>query len=431
MNRPDTRVEEDGVVSVYVRQRHLDASRPVEWPHDLDVVGLQRAGWRPRPFRQFILKVHSRCNLACDYCYVYRSVDQTWRDQPARMAGATAARVAERIAEHVEAHALDHVGIVLHGGEPLLAGGRFLAFLAATLRAALPAGTQLDLEVQTNATLIDAEMLLTLDQEDIRVGVSLDGGVGTHDTHRRYADGRGSYRDVSRGLALLRSPRYRHLFAGLLCVVDPRTDPVATYEDLLAHDPPVVDFLLPHANWSSPPPYRPGSDVLSYGDWLVAAFDRWYGAARRETSVRLFDEIIRGLVGQPSRVESIGLAPAQHIVVETDGSIEQVDALKSAYEGAARTGYHVDRDPLDVVLLAPHVVARQIGVAALGPTCRRCDVRDVCGGGYFPHRYQQRSGFRNPSVYCDDLAVLIRHVHARVHADLEHSGLLVDRPPGR
>ena len=31
-----------------------------------------------------------------------------------------------------------------------------------------------------------------------------------------------------------------------------------------------MDLLLPHANWSSPPP---GS---GYADWLIAVFERWY-----------------------------------------------------------------------------------------------------------------------------------------------------------
>ena len=38
-----------------------------------------RAGWRPTPFRQFIVKIHSRCDLACDHCYVYATPDQRWR----------------------------------------------------------------------------------------------------------------------------------------------------------------------------------------------------------------------------------------------------------------------------------------------------------------------------------------------------------------
>ena len=41
------------------------------------------------PFQQFIVKLHSRCNLSCDYCYVYHHVDQSWRDRPPVMTPAT------------------------------------------------------------------------------------------------------------------------------------------------------------------------------------------------------------------------------------------------------------------------------------------------------------------------------------------------------
>ena len=37
---------------------------------------------RVLPFRQFVLKVHSRCDLACDHCYVYEHVDQSWQGKP-------------------------------------------------------------------------------------------------------------------------------------------------------------------------------------------------------------------------------------------------------------------------------------------------------------------------------------------------------------
>ena len=68
------------------------------WPHEgLDVDALMGAGWKPTAFRQFILKVHSRCNLACDYCYVYTSPDQSWRRRPSRMSRDTATRAVERL----------------------------------------------------------------------------------------------------------------------------------------------------------------------------------------------------------------------------------------------------------------------------------------------------------------------------------------------
>jgi uncharacterized protein len=391
-----------------------------EWPLDtLDVDSVRATGWRPVAFRQYVLKLHARCNLACDYCYLYEMGDSSWRDRPRLMAPATLDRACARIVEHVQAHAIERLQVVFHGGEPLLAGPEPMARAATTLRAALPAATHVDFVVQTNGVLLTEAVLDRLHEHDIRVGVSLDGDRTDHDRHRRYSDGRGSHEDVERALALLTGVRHRRLFAGLLCVVDLDADPVATYEALLRFGPPRVDLLLPHGNWTDPPAgLVPGSGHTPYGDWLVAAFDRWYGAPVRETEVRLFADVMHLLLGGASRSEQVGLSPVALIVVDTDGSMEQVDTLRSAYHGAAVTGLNVYAHPFDAALDHPAVVARQLGTAALGADCRRCDIRDVCGGGYYPHRYRRGSGFRQPSVYCADMRRLIEHVDSRMRTDI-------------
>ena len=82
-------------------------SHPAPWPLlTLDVPSLRAAGHQPVPFRQFILKIHSRCNLSCSYCYVYQMADQGWRQLPNRMSDEVAAKAVERIAAHVTAHDL-------------------------------------------------------------------------------------------------------------------------------------------------------------------------------------------------------------------------------------------------------------------------------------------------------------------------------------
>ena len=115
------------------------------------------------------------------------------------------------------------------------------------------------------------------------------------------------------------------------------------------------------------------------------------------------------------------------IVVESDGAIEQMDALKSAYPGACATGLDVRYDDFDAALEDPGVVARQIGPAALSDQCRACPVYRVCGGGHYAHRYRPDSGFRNPSAYCADLRRLIDHVGSRVAADVRDR-LVVSTP---
>jgi uncharacterized protein len=389
------------------------------WPHrSLDVERLRADGWSPVPFRDFVIKVHQRCNLACDYCYMYTMSDQSWRTRSVVMPPAVVRATAERIGEHVRAHDLDRVRFILHGGEPLLAGRDRLRELTGTLRAALPEGCHAEFGMQTNGVLLDAATLGDLRAQGISIGVSLDGSPADNDRHRRRANGKGSFADVHTALTLLGDPRNRSAYAGLLCTIDPRTDPIACLETLLAYAPPAIDFLFPHANWEEPPVRDAGAGATPYADWLIAIFDRWYGADRQETRIRLFESIISLIMGGRSRTEQVGLSPVAVAVVETDGAIEQVDSLKSAYDGACDTGLNVLTDPLDAALTHPGVVARQIGLRALADSCRACALHPVCGAGHYAHRYSRADGFLNPSVYCADLSRLITHVHARVRADL-------------
>jgi uncharacterized protein len=360
------------------------------------------------PARQFVVKLHSRCNLACAYCYVYEHADQGWRAQPAVMSDATIDAVAVRIGAYAARHALPRVTLTVHGGEPLLAGPARIARLVTAVRAAVPA---VDVGLQTNGTLLDEAALAVIRAHDIAVGVSVDGGRAAHDRHRRYADGRGSFARAAEGVRAL-GP---HL-AGLLCTVDLANDPVGTYEDLLALGPPAIDLLLPHGNWTSPPPGRvPRSAAAPYGEWLIAVFDRWYDAPRRETGVRLFESVISLLLGGPSRTEAVGPRPAGIVTIETDGSYEATDALKSAAPGLAATGLNVHRHDVEAAAAHPVLLAQRGGPPR---PCAPCPLLRVCGGGLFAHRWSAESGFDRPSVYCPDLFALVTHVRRRVSVSL-------------
>jgi uncharacterized protein len=384
---------------------------PALWPHrDLDIAQMRAIGHEPVPFRQFIVKVHSRCNLSCSYCYVYEMADRGWPHLPKRMDLAIARKAAERIGEHALAHDLPSVDVILHGGEPLLAGTGWLTDFAHSLRACVPC--EVNIGVQTNGTLLRPRMLQALAELGVRVGVSLDGDAEATGRHRLYPSGRNSFDDVADGLRLLGSADFRDIYSGILCTIDVQNDPVDTYQALLAFAPPALDLLLPHAHWDCPPP------GTGYADWLIAVFERWYSAPEEETQIRLFAELIQLILGNPGAVEGLGLQPSTLIVIETDGAIKQLDSLSSTYEGAAETGLHVTADAFDAALDHPTTVARQIGVDALSAQCQACPVLRICGGGLYPHRYRSGAGFRHPSVYCADLMKLIIHVSDRVLGDV-------------
>lgn len=388
----------------------------LEWPDSLDIPALLSSGWNPYSFREFIVKVHSRCDLSCDYCYVYEMADQSWRDKPRAMSAETAQLAAKRIGEHARAHELARVALIVHGGEPLLAGRDLISLLVTSARREAGAGVVIDASIQTNAVGLDEAYLRLFDELGLRVGVSLDGAARAHDRHRRFASGRGSYSAVS--AALRRLQRFPHLYSGLLCTIDLRNDPVSTYEALAGFDPPKIDFLLPHGTWVRPPPGRvPDATQTPYADWLIAVFDHWYPAPG--TRIRLFEEIMSLLLGGTSDSEIVGLSPARMVVIETDGSIEQTDTLKATFDGAPATGLHLRGAPLDAALLLPAIAARQLGIRALAPKCRACRVHQVCGGGLYTHRYRAGTGFANPSVYCPDLMRLIGHIRKRIKTDLD------------
>ncbi|ONK11387.1 FxsB family cyclophane-forming radical SAM/SPASM peptide maturase [Streptomyces sp. MP131-18] len=376
----------------------------------------QTAGEGPptAPFQQFIVKVNSRCNLACRYCYMYFAADTGWRRQPVTAAPGMLHRTARRIGEHATVHRLRALSLVLHGGEPLLTDPADLGAFVREVRRQVPAGCTVHAAVQTNGVLLTEDRLTALAAHGIRIGLSLDGGNAHHNRQRVDHAGRPAWPAARRAARLLAQRRHRDAWSGVLCVIDLDTDPVEVYDSLVRLGPPAVDFLLPHGNWTRPPAGlpAPAAAPAPYGDWLCAVFDRWWQAERRTVRVRLFQECIALLLGLPAATEALGLQPFTAVVIETDGSIEQVDSLKTAYEGAAATGLDVHRHAFDEALAHPGVAARQAGRAALPVTCLRCPVVDVCGGGHYAHRYREGHGFCNPSVYCADLRRLIRHIAA-------------------
>ncbi|WP_165951104.1 FxsB family cyclophane-forming radical SAM/SPASM peptide maturase [Streptomyces aquilus] len=372
----------------------------------------------PVPLRQLVLKVHSRCDLACKHCYVYEGADQSWSDRPKVISEETISWTALRLAEHAKRHMLASVQVILHGGEPLLVGPTRLRHICEQLHTALDGVCDLELRVHTNGVQLSERYLDLFAEFGVGVGISLDGDRSANDRYRVYADGRSSYDKVLRAIDRLNEDRYRHLFKGILCTVDVRNDPLAVYDALAETRAPRIDFLLPHATWDTPP-LRPEGAATPYAAWLLAVHDRW-SAQGRPMPVRLFDSVISTLGGGPSLTEAMGLESADVVVVETDGSYEQADSLKIAYDGAPATGRTVFRHTFDEVADHPGMIARQQGLDGLCEQCRACPVVRSCGGGLFAHRHRSDgTGFDNPSVYCADLLELIRSLDARTAVGMD------------
>jgi uncharacterized protein len=355
-------------------------------------------------FTELILKIASRCDLACDYCYMYELGDDTWKKQPRFMEAEVVQVTAEKIAAYVVDTGASRLRVLLHGGEPLLAGAGRINNIIEVFKKTVT-GVDLSFGMQTNAVTLTTETLDSLPAE-LMFGVSLDGDEQATGRHRLRRNGLSSHSDTLWGLSTLR--RHPGRYGGVLAVIDLLNDPRGTYEALREQEPPMCDLLLPLTTRDTPP-----ADLGAYGRWLAEVFDVWYlDTDPRAPIIRQFHLIIDRLLGRDARAGFIGPAPLERsLVIQPDGSAELLDALRVVGNGAAVTGLNILTSELNEIAAHP-------GYVQPDPcrTCRECPVFDVCGGGYYPHRFSTVNGYDNPSVYCDDMLYLINHIRGKLES---------------
>lgn len=358
------------------------------------------------PVYEYVVKIASRCNLNCDYCYEYNQGDHTWRTQPKIMTVETAKIVANRIAEHSNSYNVETVFISLHGGEPLLVGAKHLALLANILRSELDkSGVSVDLIMQTNASLIDTEIAEVIKRFKIKVGISLDGGKNHNDRHRLDHLGNSSHEKVLKGIQVLKST-CPELLSGILTVIDIENDPIEVFDSIAETGILNVDFLLPHFNWDKPPP-RSGQQANEYGDWFYSIWKAWIAGRNGNLRIRFLDNLVSRLAGFPGIYEQMSTYPISLVTINTGGDIEGVDTLKSTGDQSQFLGLNLLKDQIDSVFNHPLYIERQAAGEFLSDKCNDCKNKDVCVGGYYPHRFSKINGFNNPSVFCSDLYYLI------------------------
>ena len=360
-----------------------------------------------------LLKVASRCNIDCTYCYVYHLGDFGWSRQPKRMSPQTCAAVADALSKLAFTWGQEFA-VVLHGGEPLLLGKHGLAHVISTLRGALPGACAIS--IQTNGMLITSEILDLCADNRVTISVSLDGPPHIHDKHRIGFDAGGTFNRVMRGLDLLRSHRaVEELFTGVLAVVDPASDPCEIYSFFKELNPPSVDFIYRDGNHSRLPPGKASLLTTEYGRWMARLFEV-YVADDQPIRIRILDDMVKLVLGGCGSKDGVGLTDYGVLVVDTDGSITKNDTLKSSFDGADRfdAAWSVHTHDLGDILTSAAFTESIAMQRPSNPTCLACSELEVCGGGMTLHRWRDENGYDNPSVYCADQQLLIRRIRNTV-----------------
>lgn len=364
-----------------------------------------------------LLKVASRCNLDCSYCYVYHMGNESWRTLPKRMAADTQALVAAELGTlmHTQGRPFS---IVLHGGEPLLLGLPRLESLFVALRSAL--GRACGISIQTNGVLINDAILDVCARHDVTLSVSLDGPPAVHDRFRVDLRQQPTHAKVVAGLQRLQAhSAAEQLFSGVLCVVDPTSDPGAVYDYFKSLGVPSVDFLYRDGNHTVLPFGKAEVHSSEYGAWMCHILDR-YVADPTPFRSRLLDDMMRLLLGGTGVKEGIGLTDYGILVIDTDGAVKKNDTLKSSPLGDGFDAtWALGRNALADIAASPEFRAYHLAQQPSSPICLACPQLKICGGGMVTHRFSDDAGYDNPTVFCADQKLLIARMEALLTSYLQ------------
>ncbi|GJM08275.1 MAG: radical SAM protein [Lysobacteraceae bacterium] len=358
-----------------------------------------------------VIKIASRCNLNCSYCYMYNHADQSYLRQPKIMSESVYTAAMETMLNHSKQQGTHHkFALIMHGGEPTLVGVRRFRWFVETARSIL--GERLMLvAIQTNALLLNPNWAQLFQELEVTVSVSLDGTAEQHDAFRVDHQGKGSHQRTVNGIDVLHEQGVQ---TRIICVANPAARGDLTYQHFRQLGITKMDFLFPDITHDTKQAWYGSYGETPVADFMIQAFDAWLDEDNRDVKVRIFYNLLRSFMGDSPGSEAFGNPLLNYLIVNTDGAIEGTDALRVCDEGLVDTGLNVLSNEFDQLAQGNSLLfqASEAGLP-LCAKCQACSEVAICGGGQFPHRYRKGSGFDNPSAWCDDIKKLFHHVRNR------------------
>lgn len=365
-----------------------------------------------------VLKVASRCNLNCEYCYMYNLGDETYKLQPKFMSNEVVNNLFLRLQNYISKNNISDFLFIFHGGEPLLMKPTFYQEFVKKANERFSDQISLDYVIQTNGVLLSSEWCEVLGNLGVKIGISIDGMTERANRLRVNHQGESSLAETLLGIKNAQESKHLKYLPSILTVINLALNPKDLYQQYKAKNIGNINVLLPDGTYDNLPlGHKLSTNV--YGDWLVELFDYWfYDKDKNKPQIGIFNQLINLILGGGGIFDSWGGGNNVYLIIETNGDIEPQDSLKSCGDGFTKTQLNVKTHEFEAIF--DHQLFKMCidGQQKLNKKCQNCEVVRVCNGGFITHRYSHISGFDNPSIYCKDLEKLIRHISKRIELQL-------------
>ena len=362
-----------------------------------------------------VLKMTEVCNLGCKYCYFFEGGDVSYKADPPYITHEMVESIGAFLSFGAKEMQLSTVEVTFHGGEPLMIGKRRFREICDILHRHVDPHAELLLTLQTNATLLDGEWIEILSLYKVGVGISLDGPEHINDAFRIDKRGKGTHKDVLRGIAALDRGTAQGLNSGfgVICVVQPDTEAVESLEHFVKIlGEGIVDFRPPMMDWTNFDHQLVASTTRYYKDLVCAWIKRDNAALRLKFPSFVLAALLSDVGAQSSA--HVLLNRTRSISIRSNGDLCPDDALVPKDIRYRHTGFNVASSAMSDFLSAPFWSNIDVPNATAHPECVDCRWLGICRGGPVEERYLGNLEFSSKTVYCSMRKVVFETIYELV-----------------
>ncbi|MFC2084274.1 anaerobic sulfatase maturase [Bacteroidota bacterium] len=336
------------------------------------------------------------CNLDCHYCF-YLEKEKLYENTNI---WAMSDKVLEHyIKQYLETQNTPVITFAWQGGEPTLLGVDFFK-RAIDFQNKYSNGKKIENTFQTNGVLLDDEWCDFFAENNVLIGLSIDGPSEIHDKFRVYKGGQPSFEKVMKGLEFLK--KHNVEFNTLTCVQkDNSYRPLHVYNFLkeigsrFMQFIPIVERKAVDINSSELelvfPSYPNAAMVtdwsvepLKYGEFLTTIFDEWIRQDVGEYFVQIFDIALEIWYQKKSSLCVFKETCGEAMAIEHNGDIYSCDHyVYPEY----RLGNILEEQMDKIVNSSQQVSFGKGKLMSLPEFCLQCDVRFACNGECPKHRF--------------------------------------------
>ncbi len=356
-----------------------------------------------------IVKVTNACNMACHYCFIEPSVfHKTMVDETAR-------RV---VRVFLDSNWFESVHFVWHGGEPLLRGRRFFEDILREQRREQTRVAYTN-SIQTNATLLDDEMLAFLVQSEIAIGFSMDGPKFLTDTSRPMRKGPLiSTHEITLNAADRLRARGQ---APAAIVVINRANvnhPEQIYREFKERAIDMKLNPLARSGLAATPGVALDISAEEYGQFMTRIFDAWFDDPEPTISIEPIQQHIARILNVPGVVHACHFTRGCHhsfLGIAPDGDLYPCGMFQG--EPAFRYGniHSMSPESIATTALFGRIEDREARVLE---GCSKCAFFDLCYGGCMFHSLKNSGLFEEKDYYCAGYKLYFEHLLRRIYAEL-------------